>query len=222
MENRLTATAQPDRRLRPYEFVALAVVLGLAAYLYRSALLGFFVQDDFGWLYESRFASFREYLTCFFRFSNAMAYRPLSQETFFLVGQKLFGLQPFGFHLGSLAFHLAGVGVLYLLLRRFAGTAAALAVCVFYSVHSAHCRSVGWIAAVPEPMALFFYVSALLFFVRFDREDRTSFLVLSVAAMMLGVMSKESILTVPLVLAAYCLLFSPRRLFFVLPHLILS
>jgi hypothetical protein len=218
LEHRLTERTQPDRRLRPLEFAALAVVLGLTAYLYRSTLSGFFLQDDFGWLYESRFATFREYLACFFRFSSALAYRPLSQETFFLVGQKLFGLQPLGYHVGSLVVHLAGVSVLYALLRQFAGKIPSWAACLFYALHPAHSRSIGWISAVAEPMALMFYVTAMLYFVRYDRERRVGFLLLSLGAMLLGLMSKESILTVPLVFAAYCLIFAPRRILFALPH----
>jgi hypothetical protein len=202
--------------------VALGIVLGLATYLYRNAFNGYFLQDDFGWLYESRFATFKDYLSCFFRFSNALAYRPLSQETFFLLGQKAFGLQPFGYHLASFTFHLAGAGVLYVLVRQFAGAGASLAGTLFYVVHAAHSRSIGWISAVPEPMALLFYLLSVLFFVRFDRERRGRHLVLSVLAMLLGVASKESILTVPLVLSAYCLALSPRRLPAVLPHFLLT
>ncbi len=202
--------------------LGLVVTLGVVAFVYREAFLGFFVQDDYGWLESSRFGGIGEYLQCFFRFNPALTYRPLSQETFFWAGQHFFGLDPAGFHAVSFAFHLAGCILLYALLRQFFDPLPCLAGTLVYGVHGAHLRSVYWISALPEPMALCFYLAAVLLFIRFDRTgNRTPFL-LSVVAMGLGMMSKESILTVPLVLAAYALLFSPRRLLWTAPFFLMS
>jgi hypothetical protein len=204
------------------ELLGLSAVLGAALVIFRRAPFGFFAQDDFGWLWFSRYHSVGEYLQCFLRFNGAGFYRPLSQETFFWLGQKLFGMNPFGFHLINLGLHLLASACLYLVLRSFFGGFASLLGTLFYAVHSAHLSSVQWISAAPEPMAAALFFSSVFFFIRFQSKGSISLWFLSFAAMVLGVMSKESILTLPLVLAAYCLLFAPRRLPWVTPHFALA
>ena len=196
--------------------------MAAAFFIYRGALDGFFVQDDFGWLCETRFQSLAEYSESLFRFNPARNYRPLSQETFFWLGQAVFGMQPFWFHCASMLFFLAGGALVYILLRRFMPVVPSLAGALFFSAHGAHFRSVYWISAVPEPMALVFFVSAVVLFIRFDRNNARWAYALSIFSMALGVCSKESILTLPIVLAAYCAFFSHRRWIWTLPYFVLS
>ena len=204
------------------ELAGLFIVLGAALAVYAGGLRGFFVQDDFGWLETSRFRSLKEYLPCFFQFNPALTYRPLTQETFFWLGQKVFGMWPAGFHGASLIAHLLGATLVYALLRNFFSPLPCLTGTFFYAVHSAHFTSVYWISAFPEPMALVFYLAALILFIRFDRGGDRRCYVFSLAAMVLGILSKESILSLPLVLAAYCLLISRRKLVWTLPYFSIS
>ncbi len=214
----LTGREWPTR----VEISALILVLAITLSVYGDAFRGFFVQDDFGWLLYSRFNSFGEYFQSFFRFNAFGAYRPLSQETFFWLGQKLFGLWPPGFHLVSVTAHLGAVSLVYLLLRHFFAPIPSLVGTLVFAVHGAHLRSVYWISALPEPLALVFFLSAFLGFVRFDRtKDRRAY-ALSLVAMLFGIMSKESILPLPLVLGTYCILLSRRRLIWTIPYLALS
>jgi len=63
-----------------------------------------------------------------------------------------------------------------------------------------------------------FSLTAILLFVTFDRQGRRLFYICSLAAMLVGVAAKESILSLPLILTGYCLLFSRRRLLSTLPY----
>ena len=211
-----------SRAQRTAEAVVLAAVLATTLYVYRGAFAGFFVQDDYGWLASSRFRSLSEYGEVFFRFNPALTYRPLSQETFFFFGQKIFGLSPPGYHLVSVLFHLLSALLVYVLSRRFCPLLPSLVGALFFAVHSAHFRSVYWISALPEPMALVFILSSILLFMRFDRNNDRAAWVLSIVAMGLAMMSKESALTVPLVLATYSLFFSRSRLPWTLPFFAIS
>jgi hypothetical protein len=190
--------------------------------LYSGGLHGFFVQDDFGWLESSRFHSLGEYAACFFRFNPALTYRPLSQETFFCLGQRVFGLWPMGFHLVSLSLHLLGSTLVYLLLRSFTSPLPSAAGALFYATHGALAWAVYWISALPEPLALVFFLGAVLLFIRFDRTGDRRAWAASLAAMLLGIASKESILSVPLVLAAYCVLYARKRLLWTAPFVAVS
>ena len=212
----------PPGRIQLWELGGLFLALGAALAVYAGSVRGFFVQDDFGWLETTRFHNLKEYLPCFFQFNPALTYRPLTQETFFWLGQKVFGMWPVGFHGLSLAAHLLGSALLYVLLRNFFAPLPSWVGTTFYAVHSAHFSSVYWISAFPEPMALVFYLTALILFIRFDRGGSIRWYVLSLAAMVLGIMSKESILSLPLVLGAYCLVISRRRLLWTAPFFSLS
>jgi hypothetical protein len=204
------------------EAAALSLVLAATAWIFRGAFRCFFFQDDFAWLVLSRFHSLGEYARCFFRFNPAGTYRPLSQETFFWLGQVIFGMWPPGFHMIAMAAHLAAVLLLYTLLRQFFSPLPALAGALCYAVHGAHQISLYWISAFPEPLAMVFFLAAVLMFVRFDRMSSRSAYVFSLIAMVLGIMSKESILTLPLILATYCFIFARSRVMWVIPHLALS
>lgn len=207
---------------KAFEITCLLAVLGVALFLYRGAFQGFFEQDDFGWLWYSRFQSVQEWMLCFFRFNGAGNYRPLSQETFFWLGQKIFGLWPPGFHLASVACHLLASVLVYRLLRLFCPPLQCMASILFFAVHNANFSSLYWISALPEPLALVFFLAALISFIRFDRENREGLYVFSLISMGLALLSKESILSLPLVLAAYCLVFSRARLFRTVPYFLLS
>lgn len=205
------------------ETAALILVLAAAVWLYRKAFLSFFIQDDFAWLVLSRFSSVGDLLKCFVRFNPAGTYRPLSQEVYFGLSQTVFGLWPPGFHIISMAAHLTAVALLlYVLLRRFVGPLAALTASFCYAIHGAHVTSLFWISAFPEPLAMVFLLAAVLMFVRFDRQNSRRAWAFSLAAMACGIMSKESVLSLPLILAAYCLLFARSRLPWVLPHFLMS
>ncbi len=204
------------------EAAGIFLVLAATVWIFRGIFRCFFVQDDFAWLLISRFHSVGEFARCFLRFNPAGNYRPLSQETFFWFGQRIFGLWPPGFHILGLAAHLTAVTLLYKLLRRFFSPLPALAGAFCYAIHGAHLTSLYWISAFPEPLAMVFFLAAVLMFLRFVRTSAWSDIALSLIAMLLGIMSKESVLTLPLILLAYCLLFARSRLVWVLPFFALS
>ena len=63
-----------------------------------------------------------------------------------------------------------------------------------------------------------FLLAAVLMFVDFDRKADLRAYAFSLAAMLLGIMAKESTLALPLILAAYCILRSRSRLLWTLPY----
>ena len=204
------------------ETAGLFLVMAASAWTYRGAFRCFFIQDDFAWLVIARFHTVGEYAECFFRFNPAGTYRPLSQETFFWLGQRIFGMWPPGFHLISITAHLLAVLLLYVLLRRFVSILPALMGACFYALHGAHLTSLFWISAFPEPLAMVFSLAAMLAFIRFDRHRDGRAYALSLVAMLLGIMSKESVLSLPLILAAYSLLLGKSRLLWTIPFFVIS
>jgi hypothetical protein len=211
-----------EKASRKMEIAGLAVILVAVLIIYRGAFDGYFVQDDFSWLQISQFTNPGELLKCFVRFNAASTYRPLSQEAFFWLARKAFGLVPQPYHAVSLFSHLLSAGLVYCLLRKFTSTVPSLTGAFLFGLHGAHFRSVYWISAFPEPLALVFYLSSILCFIEFERRKNRACCALSILSMVLGVMSKESILTLPCVLALYCLVFARARLFWTVPHFVIG
>lgn len=145
--------------------LALVAALALSLVVYWPGLTSPFQGDDYRYLLASRDMSWGAFLRdAFYPWVDTAGseiaadhWRPLSW-TWFRVQYVVFGEDPLGYHLTSLAAHLAGVWMVWLLARRLSfhplGVAAAT---LAFAVHPAGFESVTWIAAlslVGFPLAL--------------------------------------------------------------------
>jgi hypothetical protein len=118
-----------------------------------------FLADDYGLLRAARIAhgpvdAVRLVPLQFF-------YRPVSALVWWF--GHLWGWSPLGFHLLSLLVHTGNTGLLYLLARRYLGSAygGALAALLF-AVHPFHVEAITWVAAQPDLLCLLFCLLSLL------------------------------------------------------------
>ncbi len=127
-------------------------------------------------------------------------YVPLTLVSY-QIENALFGLRPGVFHSTNLLLHtlnalLVFAGV-YLLLKR-KGVAAATA--ILFAVHPLHTEAVLWAAARKDLLSTFFFLSSLCAYLSWrDREDYGLFL-LSIVLFVLGLLSKVTVVTLPVVL----------------------
>jgi len=120
----------------------------------------------------------------------------------FAVDFALWGARPFGFLLTNLLLH-AGACVLLALLALRLGLSdrAAMAVGVLFALHPTHHEAVGWIAARCGLMATAGVLACVL--LGLEARRRPALAVASAAALLFGLLSKESaIVGVPLLVAA--------------------
>lgn len=88
-------------------------------------------------------------------------YRPLTMS-FFFIEHAIFGKRPFGFHLGSILTHAAGVLLLYAAGRRLRVTrAGALTGAALFAVHPSISEAVHWINGRSDPLCLALFLAAL-------------------------------------------------------------
>jgi len=128
-------------------------------------------------------------------------YRPLF-TILFTIEYKLFGLWPQGWHLVSLLLHiLCSIGVFYVLQFLTSRGVAALAAMLF-AVYSIHVESVSWISGVTDPLFGLFFLASFYFYLKYKRELRRSLLIWSLAMFALSTLSKETALS--LVLLIFC------------------
>jgi hypothetical protein len=125
-------------------------------------------------------------------------YRPLMLLSL-AVDHALFGLNPAGYHLQSLLWHLLATGSLALLLRELVPPAAVLVGTAIFALHPIQSEAVAWIAARNDPMAATFALLALWLVAGEARGWR---LIGAGVLSGLALLAKESVLLLPAVLLA--------------------
>jgi len=131
---------------------------------------------------------------------------------------QLYGLDPAGHHLTSLAFHIANTLLLFLLLQHLTARLWPSAfVALLFGIHPMHVESVAWVAERKDVLGAFFFLLTLLAYARYVKlaENHSGrcwpVYGLTLLLFALGLMAKPMLVTLPCVL---CLLdYWPLRRF---------
>jgi len=118
-----------------------------------------------------------------------------------------------GFHLTQLFFYAGGVlGIYFLFAAVLRRRAEAFAAAAIYAAHAVHVESVAWLASRKDVVCLFFYVFALLAYVRYTdaTTHRWRPYALSILFAGLAMLSKGYAVILPALFFAYDLCFAPR------------
>ncbi len=114
---------------------------------------------------------------------------------------QIFGVRPAGHHLTSLLLHLANVLLLFEVLRRMTGAAwRSAAAAALFAVHPLHVESVAWVAERKDALSAFFWILAMSGYGRYVLRPSMGRYLAVVAAMILGLMAKPMVVTLPFVL----------------------
>jgi tetratricopeptide (TPR) repeat protein len=118
-----------------------------------------------------------------------------------LADVSLFGLNPRGHHLASLAWHAAAVVLLFAALRLLTGAAGpAFVVAALFGAHPLQVESVAWAAERSNVLAGFFFALTLLLWARHARRPGPGRYGAALAAGALGLAAKPALVTLPFVL----------------------
>src|SRR5262249_26136955 len=133
--------------------------------------------------------------------SNDNYYRPLF-TSLFTINYAVFGTAAWGWHLVNLLIHAACALFAFMVCRRLTGrdTVAVTAPALF-SVHPVQAESVAWISGITDPLMGLFLLPAVYFYVRFRQEGRASFMAASLGLFFLALLSKETAVALPLLVA---------------------
>jgi tetratricopeptide (TPR) repeat protein len=118
-----------------------------------------------------------------------------------MLDYQIFGLNPHGFHLINLLFHVMNTILLFLILRRMTKTLwpSAFVACLF-AIHPLHVESIAWITERKDVLSTFFCMltlGAYSYYVESPGFRRYVFVFLFFA---LGLMAKPMLITLPFVL----------------------
>lgn len=128
-------------------------------------------------------------------------YRPVVVFSY-AVDRLVWGMEPRGFHLTGILLHLATCVLLYFTLGELAdGVVAGLAAFLF-AAHPVHVEAVTWITGRSDLLGAFFAVLAVYLYLRARASPRRRWLLAGACvAYLLGLLAKEVVAGLPLVLA---------------------
>jgi hypothetical protein len=137
-------------------------------------------------------------------YSGFVGYRPVTALSFF-ADHWLWGQAATGYHLDNILLHILAVGFVYVLLLRLLGSGpVALLAALLFALHPVQTEAVNTIGYRSDLLVTIFYLASFLTFVRFrERLSSGRWLVLSLAFFVMALFSKETAVTLPVMLAGY-------------------
>ena len=186
------------------------LIFCLTLIIYSNSLGGEFIYDDEYFIVKNiNIRNFGNISSLFFN-PAAVAFAELARDVYrplttfsYMIDYFLWRLDTFGYHLVNVLFHSFNAILLFLFLfAMFGEIELALLTSLIFAIHPVQTEVVSWISGRSSVLFLFFYLAALLFYVRFLRESKKIYFVLSVLLYLFSLLSKEMAVTLPLLLIA--------------------
>lgn len=178
-----------------------AAILGLGIFIYYPLhTAGFLLFDDDWSIYNNPYVTSFNIINCF-RYIYYFDYVPISTFYFSLVN-RIFGMDPFYFHLLNVIFHMLNGILVYLLCRRVfnLSTLVAHIAAALFVIHPMHVESVAWATEAKDILSVFFLLLSWLTLKRSLRnnEIQRPVYLLSLVLFFLSLGSKTITITFPL------------------------
>ncbi|MBI5650583.1 MAG: hypothetical protein HZC40_09090 [Chloroflexi bacterium] len=195
-------------------FVALIVLI---AALYSPVMNAYFQADDFTFVgFAQReiqnLMQGRSWDAWFIGgVENYSVFRPIGR-LFWLVSYLAFGLDAPGYHLATILFQLIASFAAFLLARQLTRdrATAALAALIFAAM-PVHAEAVAWIAANYDVLSGMYFFIALIFYILYMQKRAARFYWIALGVFLFAVGSKETAITLPLILFLYDFFFQPQE-----------
>lgn len=184
-----------------------AFYLLVAILLYFSILNNFFVSDDWHWLYlsKNRPWDWSIFWTNYEGLRTGGSYNPLLLVIWKFL-YSLFGLHQFWYHLVSVLLHASNAYLVYLLAKRLLTKLVAKSyywssLCgLFYLLWPVQVEAIAWVAAWPHLWATFFALLSIIYYLDYKNNQHQRFFYFSLLFFVLAIFTKETVITLPLLI----------------------
>lgn len=193
----------PNSMKRTSLFFLLITVL--LAWVYSQSIHFQFTHlDDYEQVVENKTIQSIDFahLKAIFKSTSVGMYQPLTTSIYAIV-YSIFQLNPLGYHLASLLFHLLNTVLVYLLLKEFKIEQFLNYFLVsLFAFHPLQVESVVWISAFSNLVFTSFFLTALLFYFNYRKTQKKQFYYLSLLLFILSCFSKSSAVVFPILILA--------------------
>ncbi len=157
-------------------------------------------------------------------------YRPIVSSTY-AIDYAIWGLNPYGFHLTNIIIHIISCLLLFKILLtlfwryKYRSLFALLSTLIF-AVHPIHTEAVSWVSGRTDSLVTLFFFASFLFYIEFTKEQQFQkgnvlqtitkrnyfFLFLSILFYAIGLLTKEMIITLPVIIFLYDLVYRKKNM----------
>jgi hypothetical protein len=197
-----------DINTRHRKHAAVILLLIITTVIFWPVLLHFFAIDDFFWIWNAKTNSGHAsyWIQAFTHINGSGQYRPLSQQVFYWLSYRLFGMDPLGYHLLNFSVFLLACYFLYkLLFKMTSSTVIAVCSASLFCFSSVHFEHLGWVAAFTETSSILCVVLSLY---AISRGKKSTALVWYIV----GLATNETVIILPFLILAYYILFDRRTI----------
>ena len=175
--------------------LALAGLIVFSAFLFRQTFFAYFSQDDF---FHFKLGQ-ADNLTSFLHFFSLKSlgsigfYRPLTVQVYSFLGQVVFGLNCYLYHLFNfLIFSLTILVIFNIFKKLFKNNGEAFLATIIYAVSSFHFTTLSFLWGIEELLTGLFYFLTVFFYLKKSNWSLFFFI--------LALLSRETAITLPLVI----------------------
>lgn len=183
-------------------WVCLTLTLATTAVFYQVCTYDFVNYDDPEYVYSNpniQAGITPKTIKWAFTTGYAVNWHPLTWLTL-MVDWQLFGSWSGGYHLTNLVFHIANTLLLFIVLKQMTQRLWPSAfVAALFALHPLHVESVAWVAERKDVLSTFFWMFTMWAYVRFVNHPKITHYLLVVVFLVLGLMSKPMLVTLPFV-----------------------
>jgi protein O-mannosyl-transferase len=174
-------------------FIHVAMIVLLTAVSYSTSLTNGFIWDDDDYVTNNFFLRSPEGLQDIWFSSKTPQYYPVIFTSFW-IEYHLWGLNPVGYHAINLIFHIFNALLIYLILFKLKKNLA-LPVALLFALHPVNVETVAWVTERKNIYGTFFYLCAVLFYLRFSDAHRKRDYAFSLLSFVTALLSKSITVT---------------------------
>ncbi|MBL7155568.1 MAG: tetratricopeptide repeat protein [Candidatus Omnitrophica bacterium] len=199
--------------------IILFLIIFSGIIVYSNSLGGDFVWDDVAFVISNDFIKDLRLLPHYFFSKDALAKGTLAGENYrpllilsYAVDYFFWKLNPLGYHLTNLFFHIANaILVFYLVLFITGKRIISMLASLFFLTHPIQTECVAWISGRADVLFLFFYLAAFIAYMGYIKRGRLPFYITSLLLFSCSLFSKEMAASFPFLIILYDIFYGRKE-----------
>ena len=194
----------PGKSLSTRQILFLGVLLLIPFLIYANSFLNDFVFDDIPLILENPTITSLKNIPYLLGITTGnVSYRPLRFISY-AIDYYFWGLNPVGYHLSNILLHIASSFLVFgVIFRLTGGYWCAFFSALFFCINPVQTDSVAYLSGRRDILCALFYLAGFYFFLRYRKDRKFRYLLLTFFSYILSLSSKEMGVTLPLLLFVY-------------------